>query len=154
MFGLRMLAVKKSMKRRAARSPAAATKPTFETDDMILLHRAPDRDRRRQGFRHGCRRICAEAAEHTVYRSNQARKLIGSDAVFSDIAADDHRHQAGIDLLRGTLVGHIFVQTQRLIGFNVVKTNLFSNFVTAENIWLRQGYNLAISTIRRAAGAA
>ena len=81
-------------------------KPTFETDDMILLHRAPDRDRRRQRFRRQ-RRRSAQLAEWLVYGCNQARELIGGDRVFRDITPDDTRDQGGIDLLCCAFLVHV-----------------------------------------------
>ena len=82
-------------------------KPTFETDDMILLHRAPDRDRRRQRFRRQ-RRHSAEPTECLVYGCDQTGELIDSDRVFYNITLDDMRDQAAIDLLRPVFLDHIF----------------------------------------------
>ena len=83
-----------------------AAKPAFEANDMVVLHRAPDRDRRFQRDR--CRRALAEAAEGTMYCCNQPRHLIEPDTIFSDITTDDLRHHARIHLLRTAVIGHIF----------------------------------------------
>lgn len=82
-----------------------AAKPAFETDDMVSLHRAPDRDRRRQYFCLG--RRAAGAAERTVYDCDETCELIDSDAVFCDITLDDARDQAAIDGQRCVFLGHI-----------------------------------------------
>jgi hypothetical protein len=82
-------------------------KPTFEADNMILLYRAPDRDRRGQRWRRQ-RRCSAEPTECLVYDCNQTRELIDSDRVFGNITLDDMRDQAGIDLLRRAFLSHIF----------------------------------------------
>ena len=84
-----------------------AAKPTLEADDMVLLHRAPDRDRRRQRFRRQ-RRHSAEPTECLVYGCDQTRELIDSDRVFRKITLDDMRDQAAIDLLRPVFLNHIF----------------------------------------------
>jgi hypothetical protein len=81
-------------------------KPTFETDDMILLHRASDRDRRRRRFR--CQRRRSSEAEGLIYGCNQARELIDSDLIFGNITPNDMRDQAGIHLLRRAFLSHIF----------------------------------------------
>jgi hypothetical protein len=81
-------------------------KPTFETDDMIPLHRAPDRDRRRQRFRRQ-RRRSVQPTERLVYGCNQTRELIDGDRVLRNITLDDMRDQAGIDLLRRAFLSHI-----------------------------------------------
>jgi hypothetical protein len=47
-----------------------AAKPAFEADNMLALHRSPDRNRRRQHFRQGRRRGRPEAAERAVHRCN------------------------------------------------------------------------------------
>ena len=75
-----------------------ATKPAFEADDMVVLHRSPNRDCRRQRDR--LRRALAEATERTMHRRNQSRKLINGDTILRDITTDDLRYQAGINLLR------------------------------------------------------
>ena len=79
-----------------------AAAPTFETDDMVLMHGSPDRNRRGQR-RHGRRRCHAEAAERAVNGCNEVPELIGSDLVLRDITANDSDHEAAIYLLR---VGH------------------------------------------------
>ena len=83
-----------------------AAKPTLEADDMVLLHRAPDRDRRRQRFRRQ-RRRSAQPTECRVYGCDQTRELIDSDAVFRDITLDDTRDQARINFLGCAFLAHI-----------------------------------------------
>jgi hypothetical protein len=70
-------------------------KPAFKTDDMILLHRTPDRDRRCQPCRPRWRRS-AETTECLVYGCDQSRDLIASDRAFRNITLDDIRHQSGL----------------------------------------------------------
>ena len=84
-----------------------APKPAFQTDDMILLHRTPDRDRRHQRFRRQ-RRRSAQSTECLVYGCDQAGELIDGDRVFRNITLDDIRDQAGIDLVRRAFLSHIF----------------------------------------------
>ena len=85
-----------------------AAKPAFEADDMLVLHRSPDRNRRRQGFGREHRRVRAETTERAMHRCDKTPDLIDTDTVLPDITTDDLRNQAGIDLLRGTFLGHIF----------------------------------------------
>jgi hypothetical protein len=83
-----------------------ATKPAFEADDMVVLHRSPNRDCRHQRDR--LRRALAEATECAMHRHNQSRKLINGDTILRDITTDDLGNQAGINLLRAAVIGHIF----------------------------------------------
>ena len=72
-----------------------AAKPAFQADDMLVLHRSPDRHRRCQHFRQGRRRVSPEATERAVYRCNQPRELIDTDTALRDITTDDLGDQAG-----------------------------------------------------------
>jgi len=84
-----------------------AAKPAFEADDLLGLHRSPDRDRRLQRSRRRCGRARAEAAERAMHRRNQARNLISTDTILRNITTDDLRNQAEINLLRTAVIGHI-----------------------------------------------
>jgi hypothetical protein len=83
-----------------------ATKPAFEADDMVVLHRPPNRDCRCRRSR--LRRALAEATERAMHDGNQSRKLINGDTVLCDITTDDLHNQARISLLRTAVIGHIF----------------------------------------------
>jgi hypothetical protein len=83
-----------------------AAKPTFETDDMVLLNRSADRNRRGGHFRGGRRYRHAEAAQRTVYRSNVTSELIGGDPVLREITANDSDYEAAIELVRDAFLGH------------------------------------------------
>ena len=107
-----------------------ATEPTFETDDMVLLHGSPDRHRRGQRFRHARGRCHADVTERAVNGCNEAPELIGSDPVVREITANDRDHEATIYLLRGAFVGHI--PTKRLIKPNMVETSMFFKFADKE----------------------
>ena len=85
-----------------------AAKPAFEADDMLVLHRSPDRNRRRQGLGRGHRRIRAETTERAVHRCNQPRELIHADTVLRDLTTDDLGDQDGVDFLCTAVIGHIF----------------------------------------------
>ena len=50
-----------------------AAKPAFEADNMLVLHRSPDRNRRRQGLGRGHRRSRAETTERAVHHCDQPR---------------------------------------------------------------------------------
>jgi hypothetical protein len=64
-----------------AEHPAAIS--AFEADDMVVLHRSPDRDcRRRRGWRRR-RRALAEANERAMHFCNQARELIDADRFYA-----------------------------------------------------------------------
>jgi hypothetical protein len=82
-----------------------AEKPALEADDMVALHRSPDRDSRQQRCRRG--RALAKATERAMHRRNQARELIDADSILRDIATDNPRNQAEINCLRGAFIGHI-----------------------------------------------
>jgi hypothetical protein len=97
-----------------------ATKPAFEADNMLVLHRSPDRNRRRQRFRQGRRRVRPEAAERAVYRCDQTPDLIDTDTVLPDITPNNLRNQVGIDFLGTAVVGHIFLSATSLIRVYVV----------------------------------
>jgi hypothetical protein len=86
-----------------AEHPAAIS--AFETDDMLVLHRSPDRDCRRRG-------ALAEATERAMHFCNQARDLIDADSILRDVATDDPHNQAKISRLRGTF-NHIFYPNVR-----------------------------------------
>ena len=88
-----------------------ATKPAFETDDMVVLHRSPNRDCRHQRDR--LRRALAEATERAMHRRNQSRELINGDTILPDITTDDLGDQAGINLLRTAVISHIFCPNVR-----------------------------------------
>ena len=87
-----------------AEHPAAIS--AFEADDMVVLHRSPNRDCRHQCDR--LRRALAEATEGAMHRCNQSRELIDGDTILRNITTDDLRYQAGINLLRTAVIGHIF----------------------------------------------
>jgi hypothetical protein len=95
---------------RHAQMPAQrlAAKPAFEADDMVVLHRSPDRDRRRQrdGGRH--RRALAKAGKRAMHHRNQSRNLINGDIILRDITPDDLRNQAEINP-RDVFIGHDLV---------------------------------------------
>ena len=85
-----------------------AEKPALEADDMVVLHRSPDRDSRHQRCRRRRRRALDEATERTMHRRNQSRNLINADTILRDITPDNLRDQAEINHLRGAFIGHIF----------------------------------------------
>jgi len=91
--------------------PAAIS--AFEADDMLVLHRSPDRDCRRRRGRRRRRRALAEATERATHFCNQARELIDADSILRDVATDDPRNQAEINRLRGTFFNHIFYPNVR-----------------------------------------
>jgi Resolvase, N terminal domain len=84
---------------RHAQMPAQylAPKPAFEAHNVIRLNRSANRDRRRQRFRHGYRRVRPEAAQRMMHGCNQATDLIDTYRVFPDVTADNVGDQAGID---------------------------------------------------------
>lgn len=67
-----------------------AAKPTFEADDMVMLHRPPDRHRRHQ-------RLGGRALPDIVYRSDQTRQFTDRDAVVS-VVSDITAHEAGNEM--------------------------------------------------------
>ena len=75
---------------------------------MLALHRSPNWHRRRQGFGREHRRVRAETTERAVHRCDQTPDLIDTDTILRDITTDDVRNQAGINLLRSAVIGHIF----------------------------------------------
>ncbi len=111
---------------RRAEMPAQGppAKSAFEANDMVGLHRSPDRHRRRQRFRQGCRRVCPEATEGAMHRRDQPRNLIDADTVLRDITCDDLRNHTGEDLLRGAFISHIV--NLMLFEINVVEGGLFA----------------------------
>jgi len=76
---------------------------------MLVLHRSPDRNRGRQRFRQGRRRVRPEVAERAVHRCDQTPDLIDTDTVLPDITPNNLRNQVGIDFLGTAVVGHIFL---------------------------------------------
>ena len=92
-----------------AEHPAAIS--AFEADDMVVLHRSPDRDGRRRRGRRRRRRALAEANERAMHFCNQARELIDADSILRDVATDDPRNQAEISRLWGTFFNHVFYPT-------------------------------------------
>jgi hypothetical protein len=103
-----------------AEHPAAIS--AFEADDMVVLHRSPDRDCRRRRGRLRRRRALAEATERAMHFCNQARELIDADSILRDVATDDPHNQAEINRLRGTLINHIFYPNVRAVGVYVVES--------------------------------
>jgi hypothetical protein len=85
-----------------------AQKPAFKADDMVVLHRSPDRNSRHQRRWRRRRRALDEATERAMHRRNQSRHLINTDTILRDITPDDLRDQAKINHLRGAFIGHIF----------------------------------------------
>jgi hypothetical protein len=47
-------------------------------------------------------------AKRAMHRRNQSRNLINGDTILPDIITDDLGDQAGINLLRTAVIGHIF----------------------------------------------
>ena len=85
-----------------------AEKPTLEADDMVVLHRSPDRDSRHQRGRRRRGRALAEATERAMHRRYQTCHLINVDTILRDITPDNLRDQAEINHLRGAFICHIF----------------------------------------------
>ena len=71
-------------------------KPTFETDNMILLHRAPDRHRRLRPLLHW--RGAPETGQCAMHLNDKCSEPVGRDLVMSHIAADDAHNLIEIDL--------------------------------------------------------
>jgi hypothetical protein len=70
--------------------------PALEADDVILVDRAPDRNRRRRQVL--CRGGTPETGERLMHLRDQCRKLFGRDLVVPHITADDFRDPIEIDL--------------------------------------------------------
>jgi hypothetical protein len=83
-------------------------KPTFETDDILGLHRSSDWHRRRQPLRRRCWRGRArtEPAQRLMYRRDHIADLIDGDTVFRGIAADNLGNQARIDAWDTVVIRH------------------------------------------------
>jgi len=107
-----------------AEHPAAIS--ALEADDMVVLHRSPDRDCGRRRGRRRRRCALAEATERAMHRRNEARELIEADSILRDIATDDPRNQEEINCLRGTFINHIFYPTLDVRGL-VVEIGSFDN---------------------------
>ena len=70
--------------------------PALEADDVILLDRAPDRNRR---FTPLLGRCCApEAGERLMHLRDQCWELFGRELAMPYITPDDLRDPNGIDL--------------------------------------------------------
>ncbi len=79
-----------------------AAEAAVETDHIVLLHRAPDRHRRRPPFFR--RRRAPETGERSPHFGNEARELIDADLVMLHIVTDNARDETRINLsCRATL---------------------------------------------------
>src|SRR5712691_8017445 len=79
-----------------------AAEAAVETDHIVLLHRAPDRNRRRRRFFR--RRGAPETGKRSPHFNNEARELIDADLVMLHIVTDNARDETRINLsCRATL---------------------------------------------------
>jgi hypothetical protein len=92
-----------------------AQKPAFKADDMVVLHRSPDRNSRHQRRWRRRRRALDEATERAMHRRNQSRHLINTDTI---LPPDDLRDQAKINHLRGAFIGHLSYRGERSVFYN------------------------------------
>jgi hypothetical protein len=132
-----------------AEHPAAIS--AFEADDMVVLHRSPDRDCRRRRGRRRRRRALAEANERAMHFCNQARELIDADSILRDVATDDPRNQAEINRLRGTFFNHIFCPNVRAAGGLCSRERLVLQFIERKIVTAsRRGAALTVPAVNRA----
>src|SRR5262249_40880252 len=96
----------KSMSNAEMPAEHLAAKPAFKANNIVALHRSPDRDSRDQ--RRRCWFALAEATECAMHCRNQAGDLIDSDTMLRDITTDNPRNQDELNLLRGPVLGHVF----------------------------------------------
>jgi hypothetical protein len=80
---------------------------------MLDLHRSANRHRRLQFLHHRCSRcggIHTEPAQRLMHRGNQPPELIGGDAVFGNIAANNLGNEPRIDFsCAATVLGHSLI---------------------------------------------
>ena len=70
-------------------------KSALETHDILRLHRAPDRHRRRLRLRGRGRLVATETAQRAVHHRDQRPDLIDGNTVFGDITTDNFGDQIG-----------------------------------------------------------
>jgi hypothetical protein len=84
--------------------------PALEANDVILLDRASDRNRRLRRLLRRCG--TPETGEHPMHLHDQSCELVGRDLVMPYIAADDFRELIEIDPRRRFFLADVLFVTE------------------------------------------